>query len=303
MKKSWRSALKILSVGLLLFWGASLAAQDARFRGTVKGENGDPIPNAKLTLNLVIRNASFSFETNDKGKFYRRGIEGGEYLLSVESEGYKTFQQKITIHVGEEYTMDIVLVPEVSMDETKNMFLQGIQLYKEGKFDEAIAAFEEVLRETPDFAEGYYNLGMANLHKGDYDKALSAMEKAVDLKPDFLEAYFGIGQIYVEKGDYENAIAIFKRASATNPEAAEPYLNLGILYFNNNQDDLAEEALLRAVSLKPSFPQPYYQLGLVYLRKNEVLKSRQNFERFLELAPQAPEAAAARNILEELKKR
>ena len=303
MKKSWISKLMIWGIEFLLLWGASLAAQDARFRGTVKDEKGNPIPKAKLTLNLRVRNVSFNFEANDKGKFYRRGIEGGEYLLSVEAEGYRVFQQQMTINVGEEYTMDIILAGEVSMEEARNTFLQGVQLYQESKFDQAIAAFEAVLQDKPDFAEGYYNLGMANLHKGEYDNALAAMEKAIELKPDFLEAYFGIGQIYVEKGEYERAIDIFKRAMAANPEAADPYLNLGILYFNNNEDDLAEAALLKALSLKPSFPPPYYQLGLLYLRKDEIAKSRQNFERFLELAPQAPEAAAVRNILEELKKR
>jgi tetratricopeptide (TPR) repeat protein len=303
MKKGKISNFIICLIIILLFLGSPLAAQDARFRGTVKDENGNPVSKARLSLNLLVRNVSFSFETNDKGKFYRRGIEGGEYLLSVEAEGYMAFQQQISIDVGENFTMDIVLTKEVSMEEAKNMFLQGVQLYQEGKFDQAIAAFEAVLRDNPDFAEGYYNLGMANLRKGDSDKALSAMEKAIELRSDFLQAYFGIGQIYIEKGDYENAIEIFKRAAAVNPEAPEPYLNLGLLYFNNKEDDQAEQALLKAISLKPSFPQPYYQLGLLYLRKDEILKSRQNFERFLELAPQAPEADAVRKILEELKKR
>ncbi|MGB7296938.1 MAG: tetratricopeptide repeat protein [Candidatus Aminicenantales bacterium] len=303
MKRSWRFALAVFSIGLLFLGGLSLAAQDARFRGTVKDENGNPIAGAKLNLNLLARNASFSFETNDKGKFYRRGIEGGEYHLSVEAGGYKTFQQQITINVGEEYTMDIILAGEVSNEKAKNMFLQGVELYKEGKFDQAIAAFEAVLQDKADFPEGYYNLGMAYLHSGESDKALAAMKKAVELKPDFLEAYFGLGQIYVGEGNYQEAIEIFNKAITVAPEAAEPYLNLGILYFNNKEDDPAEAVLLKAAALKPSFPQPYYQLGLLYLRNDNVAKARQNFERFLELAPEAPEATAVRSILEDLEKR
>jgi tetratricopeptide (TPR) repeat protein len=303
MTKSRRSALITLSVGFLLLWGASLAAQDAKFRGTVTDEKGKPISRAKLILNLLVRNASFSFETNDKGKFYRRGVEGGEYLLTVEAKDYKTYQQQVTIKVGEEYTMNIILAEEVSNEEAKNKFLLGVQLYQEGKFDQAITAFQAVLQDKNDFAEGYYNLGMAYLHNGQSEKAISSMKKAIELKPDFLEAYFGLGQIYVEKRNFQEAIGIFKKAIAAAPETAEPYLNLGILYFNNKQDDLAEAALLKAIALKPSFPQPYYQLGLLYLRKDEAAKSRENFKRFLELAPEAPEAKAVRDILGELAKR
>jgi tetratricopeptide (TPR) repeat protein len=303
MKKKRRFDLVVFSVGLLLLLGGSAAAQDARFRGTVKDENGHPIPGAKLTMNLLVRNSVFSFETNDKGRFYRRGIEGGEYLLGVEAAGYKTFQQRITISVGEEFTMDIILAGEVSSEEAKDRFLQGVKLYQGGKFDQAIAAFEAVLKDKDDFAEGHYNLGLAYLRNGETEKALAAMTRAVELKPDFLEAYFGLGQIYVEKGDYQEAIGVFNKAIAAAPEAPEPYLNLGILYFNNKQDDLAEAALLKAAALKPAFPQPYYQLGLLYLRKDEVEKSRQNFEKFLSLAPEAPEAAAVRDMLEKLEKR
>jgi tetratricopeptide (TPR) repeat protein len=303
MIKIRRPGLILFGIGFCLLLSVSSAAQDARFRGTVKDEGSKPIPGAKLTLNLLVRNASFDFETNEKGRFYRRGIEGGEYLLSVGAAGYKTFQQRITIGVGEEFTMDIILAGEVSFEEAKDKFLQGVKLFQEGKFDQAIASFEAVLKDKDDFAEGYYNLGMAYLRNGETDKALAAIKRAVELKPGFLEAYFGLGQIYVEKGDYQEAIGVFNKAIAAAPEAPEPYLNLGILYFNNKQDDLAEAALLKAAALKPAFPQPYYQLGLLYLRKDEVEKSRQNFEKFLSLAPEAPEATAVREMLEKLEKR
>jgi tetratricopeptide (TPR) repeat protein len=295
--------LRISLFAFVLMSSSFLNAQDARFRGTVKDEQGKPVAKATLTLTLVERSLSFSFETNDKGKFYRRGIEPGAYLLTLEVEGYEPLRQQVTIKVGEEYTMDIVLAKGVSVEASKNRFLLGVQLYQEGKYDQAIENFEAVLKDNPDFAEAYYNIGMAQLKKGDPDTALAKMEKAVEIKPDFLEAYFGLGQAYIEKGDYEKAIASCQKAVAIKPDDAQVRLNLGILYFNSKKDDLAEAALLKAKELNPSLANTYYQLGLLYLRGDEIEKSRQNFEKFLELAPQAPEAEAVKNLLEELKKR
>lgn len=303
MKTARMRMLGLSIIGFVLISSSFLEAQDARFRGTVKDEQGNPVAKATLTLTLADRGLSFSFETNDKGKFYRRGIEPGTYVLTLKVEGYEPLQQQVTIEVGEEYTMDIVLAEAVSAEAAKNRFLLGVQLYQEGKYDQAIENFEAVLKENPDFAEGHYNIGMALLRKGDPDAALARMKKAIEIKSDFLPAYFGMGQAYIEQGDTERAMAIYQKAVAIKPEDAEVHLNLGILHFNNKNDDLAEAALLKARELSPSLANTHYQLGLLYLRNEKTEKSRQNFERFLELAPEAPEAAAVRNLLEELKKK
>jgi len=305
-----KDKIKICSISGLIFVLLSasiLWAQDARFRGTVKDEQGNPIADAKITLTLIAQNLSFSFKSNKKGKFYRRGIEPGEYMLSVEVEEFQPLKQQIYIKVGEELKMDIMVAKEASIVEAKNQFVQGIKFYQQGKFDQAINAFEAILKEKPDFAECYYNLGMAYLRKGDVEAAITAMEKAIELKPDFIEAYFGLGQAYINKGEDEKAGNIFNKALEINPDNAAiqamVYVNLGTLYFSNNKDDLAMEALNKAKELDPSLPNTYYQFGLLHFKKGELEKSIENFEKFLELAPQSSEAESVKAIIEDLKKR
>ena len=298
----------IISLGFILLSSSILGAQDSKFRGTIKDEDGNPIPNGKIILTLIARNSSFDFKTNKKGKFYRRGFEPGQYMLAVEVEGYKPFKQQIYISAGQEYKMDIIMAKSVSVEEVKNSeaknkFDQGVQFYQQGKFDEAIEAFEDVIINKPDFAEGYYNLGMAYLRQGDPDRAIEVIDKAIELKPDFVEAYFGIGQAYIDKGEEEQATEIFKKAVAINPSDAKIYVNLGALYFSTNRDDLAMEAFLKAMELDPSLPNTYYQLGLLYYKKQEIDESIESFEKYLELAPQAPNAESIKGIIEELRKK
>jgi tetratricopeptide (TPR) repeat protein len=298
----------IIAVCFILFLTSIVGAQDSRFRGTIKDEEDNPIPNAKINLTLLARNYSFDFKSNEKGKFYRRGIEPGEYMLTVEIEGYHPFKQQIYIRVGQEYKMDILMAKSASIEEEKNRiakdkFDQGVQFYQQGKFDEAIEAFEHLMTAKPDFAEGYYNLGMSYMRKGETERAIEVMEKAIELKPDFVEAYFGLGEAYIAKGEEEQATEIFKKAVAINPDDAKIYVNLGVLYFSTNRDDLALEALLKAMELDPFFPDTYYQLGLLYFKKQEIEKSIESFEKYLELAPQMPEAESVRAIIEELKEK
>jgi tetratricopeptide (TPR) repeat protein len=267
-------ACPVLLFLLLALANPLLLAQDSRFRGTVKDDEGKPIPKAQITLTLIDRNYSVQFETDAKGKFYRRGIEPGDYLLKVEVPGFQPFQQQIYIQVGQEYKMDIVMPKTATEQQVKNLeakklFEEGVQLYQQEKHEEAIAAFAEVIALVPDFAEGYYNLGMAYLRKGDSDAAVAQMKKAVELKPDFLEAH----------------------------------LNLGMVYFTRSEDELALDALLKARDLDPSLPQTYCQLGLVYTRRGELDKTVENFEKFIELAPQAPEAETVKKLLEEIRQK
>ncbi len=299
----------IISLGFILFSSSILlVAQDSKFRGTIKDEDGNPIPNVKIILTLIARNSSFDFKANKKGKFYRRGIEPGKYMLDVNVKGYKPFRQQIYISAGQEYKMDIVMAKSVSDEElkiieTKNKFDQGVQFYQQGKFEEAIEAFEGVITNKPDFAEGYYNLGMACLRQGDPDRAIEVIHKAIELKPDFIEAYFGLGQAYIDKNEEEQATEIFKKAVAINPSDAKIYVNLGALYFSANKDDLAMEAFFKAMELDPSLPNTYYQLGLLYYKKLQIDESIESFEKYLELAPQAPDAESIKAIIKELRKK
>jgi tetratricopeptide (TPR) repeat protein len=304
----WIKVPTLFLLLILVLTSPLLRAQDSRFRGTVKDDEGNPIAKAKITLTLIDRNYVFDFRTDDKGKFYRRGIEPGQYMVKVEVEGYAPFEQQVYIQVGQEYKTDIVIAKSAADEQVKNLeakkqFEAGIQAFQEGKLEEAIAAFEQVVALVPDFAEGYYNLGMARLRKGDPDSAVAMMQKAVELKPDLLKAYFGMGQAYIEKGEEEKAAEILQKAATLLPDDAKASLNLGALYFANNQDDLALDALLKARDLDPSLAQAYYQLGLVYTRKGEMEKSVENFDKFLELAPQAPEAETVRKLLEEIRKK
>jgi tetratricopeptide (TPR) repeat protein len=63
------------------------------------------------------------------------------------------------------------------------VFNQGVILWNQNKFAEAKAKFEESTKIDPNYAEGYYRLGMANVNLGDLPGAVSAFESYLKVAP------------------------------------------------------------------------------------------------------------------------
>ena len=73
--------------------------------------------------------------------------------------------------------------------ENKHIFNEfGIDLRKNGMYDEAIGNYEKAISIDPKDENLYYNLGRAYKETGDYKTAYEKVKKALELKPDFKEA-------------------------------------------------------------------------------------------------------------------
>ena len=60
---------------------------------------------------------------------------------------------------------------------------KGIALNAQGKYDEAVKAYDEAIRLDPSFADAWYNKGLALYSQGKYDEAVKAYDEAIRLDP------------------------------------------------------------------------------------------------------------------------
>lgn len=63
------------------------------------------------------------------------------------------------------------------------LYNQGIILWNAGKYPEAKAEFEKVIKLDPKYAEAYYRLGMANVNLGQLPDAAKALQEYIKLAP------------------------------------------------------------------------------------------------------------------------
>jgi serine/threonine-protein kinase len=123
-------------------------------------------------------------------------------------------------------------LPTVKFDpqQAKLHFERGNNLFKEGKYAQAITEFTETLRHDPKHAGAWNNRGLCHKSLGDNDKAIGDFTTAIGLDPGNVQAHFNRAAAYYNKGDYTRAIADNTRVVELEPRHAAAWNNRGTLY-------------------------------------------------------------------------
>lgn len=91
-------------------------------------------------------------------------------------------------------------------NDAKLEYNHGIDFYKNGEYDKAMAAFRRAINLSPDYIDAYYNLGTILEYLNQYDYALEMFKQIILRNPEDFEAVYKAGQIAVRTGDYTNAV-------------------------------------------------------------------------------------------------
>ena len=184
-------------------------------------------------------------------------------------------------------------------------FAEGATLTNEGKLDEAIAKFNEVLVDVPKCPECYANLGSIYSRQQNWAKAEEAYKKAIEIKPS-ADAYNGLANVY-------NAQKKFNEAQAMTAEAAklaaagggsgnaEGLYNQGVIAWNANDYPKAQELFAAAVKADDKHAEAHFMLGQAYLNTGKLPEAAKEFETYVKIAPSGPNAAKAKSNFEMLK--
>ncbi len=297
---SWSLVAGMIGLGLCLCF-TPVFPQQSVAQGVVTDEQGNPVKNARLTLLDPATGLKFVIKTDKEGKFIKVGIPPAAYKLSVEAEGYLTFESNIDIRFGMKENFEIKLKKSIS--PTDKDLTQGSDAFRAGNYDQAVESFKRVVEKYPSNYEGFYNLGLTYMNKKEVDPAIAALEKATELKPDSLDSVFALGECYYMKGDLEKAIQSFSRAIELKPDSSTAHYDLGLAYYKLNKNEEALAEFDKAIGLNPKGASIYYQAGLAAVRLESFDRAIKYFEGFLKLEPNAPEAPQVKTMLEELQKR
>ena len=291
-----------LLLTLLILLPGTNFAQDTVVKGVITDAAGSPIPDAKIVFYDPDTGHKFNVQSDKEGRFIKAGIIPAVYRVTVEKDGFIPLDSQARIRFGftEEMTIKLQKVMPKLGDDTN--LSKGIDMFREGKYDEAIVSFEKVVEKFPDNIEGHYNLGLSYLRKGDVDQAIASFEKAAELNPEALPVFLALGEAYFSKDENEKAMESYQRAIKIDPENPGAHYNLGMVYYKLNK---TEEALLsfnRCIELAPENAKAHYQAGLATIKQGDYKRAIEYLDTFLKLEPDAPEAGQVKAIVEELKK-
>ena len=80
------------------------------------------------------------------------------------------------------------------------------------EFDDAVTAFDLVIRKLPDFSRAYYGRGRAFHGDERVDFALEDFAKAIELEPGYPDTYVARAVIYLEQDNRADAKADLQKA-------------------------------------------------------------------------------------------
>jgi tetratricopeptide (TPR) repeat protein len=117
------------------------------------------------------------------------------------------------------------------MADRMTFYLKGLELFGKKQHKEAVSAYEEALRLSPDWTDALHGLAMAQMHLGNLDEAIRVGKRIVELDADDAFAHTSLSMFYQRKGlipeaEAEGAKArmiSWKEELKKNPGAPPPH--------------------------------------------------------------------------------
>jgi len=163
---------------------------------------------------------------------------------------------------------------------------QGKQLVAEGRFKEAVAAFNRASQIDVGWAEPFIGKGDALKELGDYVPAAAAYTSALTANQNSVEAYNGRGEAMLELQQIDAAMQDFSAALELDPGNAEVLSNVGHVLANFSRDPVqAIRRLDDALALNPDDARAYRDRGYAHVLLREVDKAQADMQKAIELAP------------------
>jgi len=132
---------------------------------------------------------------------------------------------------------------------------EGIKLYRQGKYEEALDYYDKMLKSYPEDSKLWVYKGVALAAIKEYVDAGVCFDKALSFNPEDAKAWHYKGLILIQMDETEGAIECFKKAVEINPLYVEEKnsLSVDIKTFPPPPTEIP-------VSTKPVTPTPVWSL-------------------------------------------
>jgi tetratricopeptide (TPR) repeat protein len=156
---------------------------------------------------------------------------------------------------------DLIEGWEPQVDESEEWFDRGIELFELGRYEEAIASFDRVIKIQPDSYEAWCKRGIALFNIGRHEDTLFSCEQAIEINPDFLEAWLFRGITLDFRGRYEDAISSYNQVIEIESNHYGAWCLLGSTLSNLGRYEEAISCYERTIQINPDFHDAWTNQG------------------------------------------
>jgi Flp pilus assembly protein TadD len=214
-------------------------------------------PNLKVvaSVSATVILLSALILTRMQVRHWQNSTELFEHALKVTSNSYiaefgygcEMFKsarlKEAELHLGNAARID-----PTNLEARRNL---GVVLMTQGKLDEAIDCFNEILKSNNSVRVHYY-LATALCRKGNFDEAIKHLFTVLTLDPKHPDAHNKMGIALLATGKPNEAIEYFNEALRETPNQPEIYEYLGQAYKQLGRYGPAVQNWTKVVELKPN---------------------------------------------------
>lgn len=169
----------------------------------------------------------------------------------------------------------------------EDLFQFALTCGNQGKYSEALAAYNKILEKDKNYPDLYYYQGLLYRDMGLLDEAICAFQTAITQNPNSAEAYYNLGYAYRCKGLHGEAIPEYRKslsliAENKTKQKASIHYNLGFSCFSHGLIDDAISEFTKALAYKPKDKEIHQKLGIAYAAKGWTDKAKDEFARYNE---------------------
>ena len=176
---------------------------------------------------------------------------------------------------------------------------EGVRLYEQGRYQEAVQQFQWAVNTDPQNADGYYNLaavyhrlGALRNDRSQLAQAEQYYNQCLDWDENHRHCHRGLAVLLVQQGRRDEAVRLIKGWADRNPTSAEPKIELARLCEEFQEPEAAKELLVDALSADPGNARALAALGHLRERSGEQALALNDYRQSLWCNRFQPELAA-----------
>jgi tetratricopeptide (TPR) repeat protein len=167
-------------------------------------------------------------------------------------------------------------------------------LLHENRIPDALKLLQTTTQQYPKSERAWILMAKAHAREKDWSAAEQSVSRALRQSPDYVEGLYVLGVILFEKGDCRAAVEPFSKAIELKPDSAESYYLLGLCQAKINERQGAIDAFEMALRCQPSMPQAHRALGEELAAAGRPLEALIHLQAALRLKPND---AQAKNLI------
>ncbi len=190
---------------------------------------------------------------------------------------------------------------EISSPRQDPDFLKGANAFNNGKYEDALKSWDNLINKYPNEASAYYNRAITKDRLKD-SSSEKDYRKAIELNPNMAEAHDGLSNVLISQGKTDEALKHINKSLEINPENPGAYMTLGVVNLEKEDPSNAIANFNKSLSYGGENPALYYYRGAAYGMSGNFNAAQKDMQEVMsKTEPNSPVWNAAKQYLENLK--